>query len=291
MKFRSISIAVTMLLSLSLFGIPYKSDAFEITYFYVYADTDYGSGANATAYVNTDEDIVCIQWFVDDVYSHTTHYGAGTRFASEIFRFTGHIKGNKHKITAEAWLDPDVCMPATPKSDTFRVYKPIYLRQQGENTGARGYVEISSFYYDGSHIIMSSYAYARNPINNPKAQDPDENPLQVLAWFRTQEYPAPDGAAGNEHRDTKDPEIIKVGKVSKTYTPGPFTDPQAWAGGGAPFDRHVGSLKGRTVYYNAHTHLTVSTTKGRAIPADHWEVDTREQTDTAAVTFTGADGP
>ena len=288
LKLTSIALAIC---SLFLFGIPQKSDAFEITYFYVYPDTDYGGGANATTYVNTDEDIVCVRWSVDDVYSHTTHYGAGTRFASEIFRFTGHIKGNKHKITAEVWFwDGNNCVSDTD-SYTFRVYKPIYLRQQGENTGARGYVEISSFYYDGSHIIMSSYAYARNPRNNPKAKDPDDNPLQVLAWFRTQEYPAPDGAAGKEHRDTKDPEIIKVGKVSKTYTPGPNTDPEEWAGGGAPFDREVGDLGDRKVYYNAHTHLVVSTTKGRPLQADHWEVDTREQTDTAAVTFTGADGP
>lgn len=70
MKLTSIAFAICFL----LLGVLNCSDAFEITYMYVYPDTDYGSGANATAYVNTDEDIACISWSVDDVYSHTTHY-------------------------------------------------------------------------------------------------------------------------------------------------------------------------------------------------------------------------
>ncbi len=190
---------------------------------YVWADNDFGDGANATAYVNTDEDIVCIRWSVDDVYSHTTHYGAGTRFASEIFTLTGSIKGEKYTIEAEvSFWDGDNCVSDTD-SYKFRMFKPIDSPQNGpgQNTGASGHAVISSFYYDGSSIIMSSYAYAYNPRNNPKAKDPDDNPLQVLAWFRTQEYPAPDGAAGNEHRDTKDSEIITVGETSKNFTPGP----------------------------------------------------------------------
>ena len=55
-----------------------------------------------------------------------------------------------------------------------------------------------------------------------------------------------------------------------------------------PFHRDVGDLTGRKVYFNAHAHLQVYGARTRI---DNWEVDTQQQTDTAAVTFTEHDGP
>ena len=167
---------ITFAICFLLLGVLNSSDAFEITYMYVYPDTDYGSGANATTYVDADEDIVCIRWFVDDIYSHTTHYGDNTRSAYETFRFTGDIKGNKHKITAEAWLDPDVCMPAVPKSYKFRVFKPkkiigtkypLGIPKNKRGTGVYGEVELYRHYHryseeEGHNIVVYGSAYARN---------------------------------------------------------------------------------------------------------------------------------
>ena len=136
---------------------------------------------------------------------------------------------------------------------------------------------------------MDSYAYAYNPKNNPKAKDPENNPLSVLPWFWTQKYPAPDGNAEDERRDTKPIEIIQVGKTSQYYYPGPNTDPDPVTGERKPFTRDVGTIeKGKPVYYKAHAHLQVFDNRG---PADNWEVDTQHQTGTAAVTFTSDDGP
>lgn len=196
--------------------------------------------------------------------------------------FDGNIKGKKYDVRAVVSF---VESSDAEGSDTFRVYKPIYLSRTGENTGAQGYAEISSFYYTGSHIIMSSYAYASNPTNNPEAKDPNNNTLRVAPWFWTQKYPAPDGAGGDERRDTKVPEDIEVGETSQYFYAGPHTNE------GLPFDRDIGTLgKGQKVYYKAHTHLHVFTIQGNH-KEDHWEVDTQQQTGTAAVTFTAADGP
>ena len=137
---------------------------------------------------------------------------------------------------------------------------------------------------------MDAYIYAYNPTNNPKAKDPENYPLSVSPWFWTQKYPAPDGAPEDERRDTKKPiEFIELGEVSQTYYAGPLTDPDPVTCERKPFTRFVGTLgNDEEVYYKAHTHLQVS--DGRN-PTDDWEVDTQQQTDTAAVTFTGKDGP
>ena len=192
MKTLKLIIIATAICSLFIIGVQ-KIDAFEITYFEVYSDTDYGSGANATAYVNTDEDIICIRWSVDDVYSHTTHYGAGTRFASEIFRFTGDIKGNKHKITAEVWFwDGNNCV-SDPDSYTFRVFqpkiisgtkKPVGVPKNKQGEGIYGYVELARHYHVGQNIVVEGYLYARNRT---------EVPLNAASWLRHTQFDINDG--------------------------------------------------------------------------------------------------
>ena len=206
LKLTSIALAIC---SLFLFGIPQKSDAFKITYFYVYADTDYGSGANATTYVNTDEDIACIRWSVDNVYSHTTHYGAGTRFASEIFTFTGGIKGNNHKITAEVWFwDGNNCVSDTD-SYKFRVFQPKiisgtkYPRGMAKNKrgeGVYGSVELYGHYHDGQNIVMDGSALARNrtkvdlnaytSYRHTEFKDLDGDGLDETVWWLEDSRPS-----------------------------------------------------------------------------------------------------
>ena len=135
---------------------------------------------------------------------------------------------------------------------------------------------------------MDSFAYASNPTDNLKAKNPNENPLEVAPWFITNEYDGPKGARiAPERRDTKPPEIIKVGETSQYFYPGAFDDE------GREFNRWIGTLKegdGRKLYFGAHTHLQVSTTIGN-LERDDWEVDTKQQTNTTAVTFTWKDGP
>ena len=125
------------------------------------------------------------------------------------------------------------------------------------------------------------------PTNNPKAKKPDDNPLTVGPWFWTQEYTAPDGNGGEERRSTKDLKIINVGKGSWSE-PGTLTDPDPRTGERKPFNRWVGSLKGRKIYIKGHAHLQVW---GTRTGADNWEIDTQSQTGTAAVEFTKDDGP
>ena len=251
-------------------------------------DTSYNGYTYHGAYVKTDVPIYSVSWSINGKLAYSETLDSSTDYASyyPYDKIPGIIKGKKYKIEVEVWewdADDEV-FRSTTASYTVRMFESIYLSRTGEDTGAQGYAEISRFYYDGSHIIMSSYAYASNPRNNPKAKDPNDNPLRVAPWFWTQQYPAPDGAGGNERRDTKVPEDIEVGETSQYFYGGPHTDQ------GLPFDRHVGNLEGRKVYYKAHAHLHVFTIQGNH-KEDHWEVDTQQQTGTAAVTFTAADGP
>lgn len=282
LRLKPIGIAVAIICSLYLVGLVNHSDAASVTSMSVYSGDDWGSGTTVSVSLTTDEDILFIDWYIDDEHSFTSLHGNTQSVYEYLGTFDGNIKGKKYDVRAVVSF---VESSDAEGSDTFRVYKPIYLSRTGENTGAQGYAEISSFYYTGSHIIMSSYAYASNPTNNPEAKDPNNNTLRVAPWFWTQKYPAPDGAGGDERRDTKVPEDIEVGETSQYFYAGPHTNE------GLPFDRDIGTLgKGQKVYYKAHTHLHVFTIQGNH-KEDHWEVDTQQQTGTAAVTFTAADGP
>lgn len=53
-----------------------------------------------------------------------------------------------------------------------RMFEPIYLYETGTLSGAIGSVEISRFYYNGSHIIMDSSAYASNPCHTLSGAEP-----------------------------------------------------------------------------------------------------------------------
>ncbi len=304
MKMNTFQLIATIVAICFLFGMMSSAQAqIEIIDMYMPSETeDYGY-IRGCAYIETDIPYDTVYWYIGDpddpdnlkYVGETLGDGGATRawFAPSVSDCPGHVKGRKYRIAAKAWYYNRDTKTSTSDYDSrdFTVYKPIYLYEPGPNTGAYGSVEISRFYYDGSDIIMDASIYAYNPKNNPKAKKPDNNPLSVLLWFRTDKYDAPNGQVDDKehHRDTKPIEIIQVGKHSQTYNPGPYTDPEPWRGGGKLFDRDVGIIEeDNPLYYNAHAHLQVF---GNSGPADNWEVDTEHQTGTTAVTFTWKDGP
>ena len=297
---RSIRIALAILCSLFMFGMVKSSLAIEIVDFPSNTeDTSYNGYTYHMAYVKTDVPIYSVIWYIDDVIAYSETLNSTTKNASYFpcydptssAKIPGSIKGKKYDIGVKVWEwdADDEEFRSTTASYTVRMFEPIYLYKRGEHTGAWGSVEISSFAYNGSHIVMSAYAHASNPSNNPKAGDRDKFPLTVLPWFWTQKYPAPDGNAEDELRSTKDSETIDLGESSQYHYPGTLTDPDPKTGKRKPFNRDVGTLEeGDAHYFKAHAHLQVY---GARTLTDNWEVDTQQQTGTAAVTFTWEDGP
>ena len=119
------SIAIAILLSLSLFGIVKNSEGFEITSMSV------ENGASG-CYVSltADEDILWIDWYIDNEHVHHSMYSPGTRSVYEnIGYLSGSPLGRTYTIKAKAvhWneeehvseSDPyDVTVYSTPKTDT-----------------------------------------------------------------------------------------------------------------------------------------------------------------------------
>ena len=293
MLIRSTRIALAILCSLFLFGIVNNSLAIEIVNFPSNTeDTSYNGYTYHMAYLKTDVPFYSVIWYVNDTFVSSS-YGGHEKTEAWFYpnSLTGSIKGVKHTIKAKVMrIEDDGTTLSDTDSYTVKMFEPIYLYKPGEKTGAWGSVEISRFYYDGSKIVMSASASAYNPSDNPKAGDLDKFPLTVLPWFWTHKYPAPDGNASDEHRDTKDSETIDLGESSDTATPGPNRQEQIGGDDAGPFDRHIGVLAkgGDPRYFKAHAHLQVY---GARTGTDNWEVDTQQQTGTAAVTFTYKDGP
>ena len=256
-----IAIAITFLM---LAGFVNSSDAAEITGLSASVPDDWGEGANVSAHLATDEDVLWINWDVNGEDEWTSMHSSGTRWVNvDLDTLTGDIKGNKYTITAETWFfDGDNCISDT-KSYTFRVYKPIVKSGYNEVTwekpritGAYGYVEISRHYFNGTTFVMDAYAYAYNGT--------DET-LRAQAWFRQTEYTAPDGIVIDEKQDTKDLEDVKTGKTYGPYTPDSFI---------INFDNDGLIGKDEVRYFDAHTHLQVTTVAGLNFVQDDWEVDT-----------------
>ncbi len=124
--FRSVSIALAML-SFLLFGMVKNSEGFEITSMSV------ENGASG-CYVSltADEDILWIDWYIDNEHVHHSMYSAGTRSVYEnIGYLSGSPFGKSYTIKAKAvhWnengeehvseSDPyDVYAYSTPKTET-----------------------------------------------------------------------------------------------------------------------------------------------------------------------------
>ncbi len=247
LKRQSIGIAFAMLLSLC-FVI--NSYAGSITYMYVYADTDYGNGANATAYVNTDADILYIKWSVGGTVDRWTMHEKGTRSVSEVFSFTGGIKGNKYEIEAAVWFwgDDDI---SDSDSYKFRVFKPkiisgtkypggISKNKRGE--GVYGSVELYGHYHDGQNIVVSASAFARNKTKVD---------LNAYTSYRHAEFKDSDGDGLDEMVwSLEDPHPSKsLPKEGGTYS----------SSGSSmisyPVDGDIGDMQ--TIKLNAHVHMDV----------------------------------
>lgn len=269
LKLTSIAFAICFL----LLGVQ-KSDAIKITEFPSDTeDTSYNGYTYHMAYVRTDKPIYHVSWYIDNTHVYGETLDSTTNYASfyPYDKIPGRIQGKKYEIGVKVWewdADAEVFRSATD-SYTVRMFEPLYLYHAGENTGAWGYAEISKFYYDGSYVVMNSYAYASNPSNNPKAKDPEDNPMQVVAWFRTNQFTGLNGDEIHpERRDTQSPETVKVGQTSQYFSPDGIADD------GDEFDRWVGTKTDRDepLYFLAHTHLHVYPLKGGK--PDDWEVDT-----------------
>ena len=245
-----------------------------------YANDDYGSGGSAYASVTANENIEFIDWYINSnpnnenstyEYSSTTVHGNTKNVNEYLGSFSGESKGSKYGVKAvvsfEESSDEDV-------TDTFRVFRPASDPQNGKRTdppsktGADGYAYVYRHYCDGSAIVMEGSAYAYNPLDN-------DNPLKVEAWFRVTEYPG-GGVAGEVKRDPYPIEEIAVGETSTTGSPNNMIV-------GIPLGEG-GIQKGEELYYDAHTHLRVFTTKGQH-REDNWEADTGVQK------FTWLDNP
>lgn len=280
-----------------LFGMINSSQAIKIVEFRSYNDTheeyDWGN-PYFTFYVQTDKPYDRLVWYVYDVDTEETRKvgsiggcGVETDHYFSISDLYGETKGKKYVIGVWALKKVKIGdrerMSFAIETYNFRVFKVTTSPNNGtgRRTGASGYAIIYRHYHNGQDIVMDSYARAYNPRNNPKAKDPNDNPLRVNAWFRVIEYTeGPDGEAGNakqpEHgRDIKPEEIVKVGGRSQYYSP----DHEI-------VGVHLGRLikEGERLYYDAHTHLAVSTLKGLH-KEDHWEADTLPQK------FTHEDNP
>lgn len=267
---KSIGMTLAILCSLFVFGMVNSSHAIQIVDFP--SDTEASSYNGYTyhmAYVKTDNPIYFVSWFIDGTHVHGETIGSTTSDTSYFpyDKIPGSVKGTKYQIGVKVWewdAEAEV-FRSTTDSYKVRMFQPIYLNRVGTKTGAYGSVEISSFYYDGSSVVMSSSSQASNPTNNPKAIDPDDNPLKVATWFRTNQFESLNGEQIHpEQRDTKPTETVEVGNSSEYYSPN-----------GSIVDRWVGDLVegGNTYYFLAHTHLHVYTTKGNH-KEDHWEMDT-----------------
>ena len=270
-RLKSNRVAIAMLCSLFLIGFIVQSDAASAS-LSVWADDDLGGGGSTQAWLTADEGIDFIDWYIKDgpdsdyEYEKTTMHNGATSAYEYLGNFTGNIKGKKYGVRAVVSFEESSDEDAY---DTFKVCKPEEASNNGlgTKTGAYGYAYVSCFYYDGSSVVMSASAYATNPTNNPKAKDPDDNPLKVAVWFRTNQFTGINGREIQpERRDTKPTETVEVGNSSEYYTPN-----------GMIVDRWVGTLaKGDKYYFLAHTHVRVFTVKGNH-KEDNWEADTEVQ--------------
>ena len=275
------------------------SGAIKIVEFRSYNNTheeyDYGN-PSFTFYVKTDEPYDRLNWSVYHFDTGETQWGVGSTegdgvSTSHYFSISGLLsgepKGKKYVIGVTAYKTERIegrdWISFATDTWNLRVFKvtTAWNNDTGRNTGASGYATIYRHYHNGENIVMDSTARARNPRNNPKAKNPNDNPLRVDTWFRVIEYEkGANGEAGNaiqpEHgRDEKDTETVAVGNSSQSYSPENMIV-------GVYLGRWI--QRGETLFYDAHTHLQVSTTKGLH-REDHWEADTGVQK------FTHLDNP
>ena len=171
----------------------------KITSLWAYAGNDYGDGADVSAGLATDADILWVDWYIDGTYEKTTICN-NARWAYESFsQIPGSIKGEKHRI--EAIVNFSDGGSIDTDSDTFRVFAPKiisgtkYPRGMADNKkgdGIYGSVELYGHYHDGQNIVMSGSAFARNKTKvdlnaytsyrHAEFKDLDGDGLDEMVW-------------------------------------------------------------------------------------------------------------
>ena len=242
-----------------------------ITSFYVYAETDWGSGAGITGSLTADEGIDKIHWYVGNSDVTTTHDGA-TSVYEYLGTFDGHVKSRKYTVDAIVhFADGTTIETATAKC---WIGKPIITSFVGPDTGVEGSATVTSQYFTGWAFGFSGSTYAYNGTNRT---------LGATGWFRQQEWDGENGHLVDQKRDDTQP-IDNKFKPGETYyvypNPMEIEFPQD-----GPLD------VGESRYFNAHTHLQVYGQIDGLFRVDDWEADTKQQEGDTAVEFTDKDNP
>lgn len=262
LRLKSIGIALSIICSLC-FVI--NSHAASITSFSVYAGDDGGSGTTTSASLTADEDISFIDWHINDKYKFSSMHNNGTRSVYVYLgMYSGDIKGKKYRIRAVVSF---VESSDEEASYTITVYKPKVTSGPGPKTGAYGYSEVSSLYFNGSSFVMSGSAWACNDTNET---------LRVTAWFRQQKYAT----------DIKDDVPVAGGLDGDPRRDPPINEPLVFVDlpSNQRFDDSVDSIltefsigrligENETLFYDAHTHLQVFGHIDGKHVEDNWEAD------------------
>ena len=153
LNFKTFLIA-TAIAFLMLAGFVNSSDAAEITWLSASVPDDWGSGANISAHLGTDTDILYIDWYVDNTYRQTSMHSNGTTSVNvDLGSFIGDIQGEKYEIKAIAWFsDGDGNNTSDTETYKVRVFKPMYTTTVDGNNGVPQHPDV-----DGSVMLYSHY--------------------------------------------------------------------------------------------------------------------------------------
>ena len=169
LRLRSIGIAIAMFCSLLPMFFVNSIEAAEITSLSASVPDDWGSGANVSAHLGTDTDILYIDWYVDDDHEISTMHSRGTRWVNvHMGPFIGNIKGNVYTIKAVVtfWDHVDNNNNAFVSDDAsydIKVYRPVF--DTGTKLDVSGSVYCYSIDYSHPYISPSGDASAYNNGN------------------------------------------------------------------------------------------------------------------------------
>lgn len=250
---KSTSIAVAMLLSLSLFGMVNSSQAFEIEeirpFYYNYDLYQYGgTGVSHYTYVKTSKPFYSVTWYVDGVYAGYNYGGHKSTETSNYFYIgEGSISGTYYTVKAEACMI-DAEGNTTYASDSYkiRVFQPKIISgtkyprgipEHQRGTGIYGSVELTRHYHDGHNIVVEGSVYASNGTKEA---------VHAVSWFRHME------PATGWQRD--DPPLNEP-NPGKRLSPGETYDNSGSSMITYDLGRNIN--EGETITLNAHIHLVV----------------------------------
>ncbi len=175
MKFRSIGIAVAMLLSLSLFGMVKSSQGFEIEEMYPsYGGYyDYTGNLYHSAYVKTDEPFFVVDWYINEKYIDSSwgdNVTTDAYFSPNNLDYPGSPFGISYTIKARAWPLEDDADGDDSDTESYSVTVYTYPKtetQFGNHTGAELYASIDVGWNGHSAEVTASASvksYSENQI-------------------------------------------------------------------------------------------------------------------------------